>query len=166
MVNYRDCSKGMSFMYTIKEASEKLKVTIHTLRYYEKEGLTPFVEKDSKGIRRYTDRDIDWIYMIRCLRDTNMPIRVIREYISLFMKGDSTIVKRRELMKMYQAFVEDRVEKMGKCLIFINKKLECYDYAINDIGNGSKGNISLECSTYKDSWEQFKLNHERGEKKI
>ena len=65
-------------MYSIREAADKLNVSIHTLRYYEKEGLTPFIKRNENGNRIYTSTDIQWIYMIRCLRDTDMPIIKIR----------------------------------------------------------------------------------------
>ncbi|MGL4772432.1 MAG: MerR family transcriptional regulator, partial [Clostridium sp.] len=129
-------------MYSIKEASDRLNVSIHTLRYYEKEGLTPFVNRDKNGVRVYTDVDIEWIYMIRCLRDTDMPISMIREYIALYMEGEHTLEKRREIMYSYQSFVNNRIKTMETCLKHINKKLEYYDMAVNK-------NISLNCGDYK-----------------
>ena len=64
--------------YLIKEAAEKLNVSIHTLRYYDKEGLTPFIKKDENGVRKYTEEDLEWIRLLISLRDIDMPISNIR----------------------------------------------------------------------------------------
>ena len=82
--------------YLIKEVSDKLNISVYTLRYYDKEGLTPFVKKDNKGIRRYTEEDIEWIKMLISLREIDMPISNIRKYINLYVKGDETIEERRK----------------------------------------------------------------------
>ena len=74
--------------YLIKDASNKLNISIYTLRYYDKEGLTPFVKKDENGVRRYTEEDLEWIKMLINLRDIDMPISNIKEYITLYLKGD------------------------------------------------------------------------------
>ena len=66
--------------YLIKDASKKLNISIYTLRYYDKEGLTPFVRKDENGVRKYTEEDLEWIRMLINLRDIDMPISNIKEY--------------------------------------------------------------------------------------
>lgn len=141
--------------YTITQAAEKLNVSIHTLRYYEKEGLTPFVQRGKLGIRIYTDNDIDWIYMIRCLRDTDMPMKTIREYITLFMQGESTLKQRQALMYSYQIYVSNRISTMQNCLGLINKKVEYYDMVLGIVDESSQIN-TLDCSTYKEQWETLK----------
>ena len=74
--------------YTIKEVSEIIGISAYTLRYYDKEGLLPNVERDKNGIRLFNEKNLQWIYLIQCLRKTNMPLKDIKHYIctSCFQK--------------------------------------------------------------------------------
>ena len=119
--------------YLIKEVSDKLNISVYTLRYYDKEGLTPFVRRDIKGIRRYTEEDIEWIKMLISLREIDMPISNIREYINLYVKGDSTIEERRKLMHQYRQYVKKKVQDTIDNLEKVTKKLCEYDAAVADI---------------------------------
>ncbi len=119
--------------YLIKDASKILNISIYTLRYYDKEGLTPFVKKDKNGVRKYTEEDLEWIRMLINLRDIDMPISNIKEYIALYIKGDETIPERRELMFRYKEYVKKKVEDTLKNLEMTTKKLRQYDSAVADI---------------------------------
>ena len=119
--------------YLIKDASKILNISIYTLRYYDKEGLTPFVKKDTNGVRKYTEEDLEWIRMLINLRDIDMPISNIKEYIALYIKGDETIPERRELMFRYKEYVKKKVEDTLKNLEMTTKKLRQYDSAVADI---------------------------------
>lgn len=143
-------------MYLISEAANQLNVSIHTLRYYEKEGLVPFVKRNTKGVRIYSDTDIQWIYMITCLRDIDMPINKIREYINLYMIGDSTILERRKIVYEYQLFVNEKINNLGKCLELINKKIEFYDKAVEELSTDVAKETFLDCSIYKEDWDELK----------
>lgn len=70
-----------------------------TLRYYDKEGLLPFVERAPAGIRIFQDRDMEWLRVIGCLKRAGMPLEDIRRYIQLAMEGDGTIGERLELFR-------------------------------------------------------------------
>ena len=119
--------------YLIKEVSDKLNISVYTLRYYDQEGLTPFVKKDNKGIRRYTEEDIEWIKMLISLREIDMPISNIRKYINLYVKGDETIEERRKLMRQYGQYVKRKVQDTIDNLEKVTKKLCEYDAAVADI---------------------------------
>ena len=119
--------------YLIKDASKILNISIYTLRYYDKEGLTPFVKKDKNGVRKYTEEDLEWIRMLINLREIDMPISNIKEYIALYIKGDETIPERRELMFRYKEYVKKKVEDTLKNLEMTTKKLRQYDSAVADI---------------------------------
>ena len=119
--------------YLIKEVSDKLNISVYTLRYYDKEGLTPFVKKDNKGIRRYTEEDIEWVKMLISLREIDMPISNIRKYINLYVKGDETIEERRKLMRQYRQYVKRKVQDTIDNLEKVTKKLCEYDAAVADI---------------------------------
>lgn len=119
--------------YLIKDASKKLNISIYTLRYYDKEGLTPFVKKDENGVRKYTDEDLEWIRMLINLRDIDMPISNIKEYIELYLKGDETIGQRRDLMCRYREYIKKKVEDTISSLEMATEKLRNYDSAVADI---------------------------------
>lgn len=119
-------------MYKITQASKLLGVSIHTLRYYEKEGLIPFVKREN-GVRVYSADDIEVIRLIICLRDIDMPIKNIRDYMQLYVKGDSTIDERRALMWQYCDFVENKIKKTIDTLRFTTEKIACFDEVVKDI---------------------------------
>ena len=119
--------------YLIKEAAEKLNVSIHTLRYYDKEGLTPFIKKDENGVRKYTEEDLEWIRLLISLRDIDMPISNIKEYIQLYLQGDKTIDERRDLMCRYTEYIKKKIENTINNLEMAIRKLKQYDSAVADI---------------------------------
>lgn len=121
--------------YSIKEVAEKLNISQYTLRYYDKKGLIPYLQRENNGVRRYTDEDIDWIRMIICLRNIDMPIEKIHEYINLYLQGNETIEQRRVLMQQYKKFVEDKIKATIISLEMTIKKLHEYDPKVVDILN-------------------------------
>ena len=119
--------------YLIKDASKKLNISIYTLRYYDKEGLTPFVKKDENGVRKYTEEDLEWIRLLMNLRDFDMPISNIKEYIQLYLQGDKTIDERRDLMCRYTEYIKKKIENTINNLEMAIRKLKQYDSAVADI---------------------------------
>ena len=71
-------------MYTMKEVSQTYSLSMYTIRYYDKEGLLPFVKRDQSGRRIFTEEDMEQIGFICCLKDSEMPIKDIKDYISLY----------------------------------------------------------------------------------
>ena len=78
-------------MYTVGEMSKKLGVPPSTLRYYDKMGLLPFVERSSSGIRVFQDADFEWLQIIICLKKTGMQLVDIKRFIEMAIQGDETI---------------------------------------------------------------------------
>ena len=74
-------------IYTVGEMAQKLGVPASTLRYYDKEGSLPFVERSSGGIRMFRETDFEWLQVIRCMKKAGMSIKDIRQYIELSMQG-------------------------------------------------------------------------------
>lgn len=116
--------------YSISEAAKITKLTPYTLRYYEKEGLLPFVRKTQSGLRIYTDNDIAWIGLIECLKSTGMPLKGIKQYIDWFIAGDSTLSQRLNMFKEHRINVKNRLTQMRKNLERINHKIELYEEAV------------------------------------
>ena len=84
--------------YTVGEMAKLLGVPASTLRYYDKEGLLPFVGRSSGGARVFGDRERDWLQTIQCMKRTGMPLKDIRAYIDMAMEGDKTVGPRLELL--------------------------------------------------------------------
>lgn len=117
--------------YTIGKMAEKTGVAPSTLRYYDREGLLPFVERNSSGIRIFKDSDMDWLAIIECLKKTDMPIKEIKKFIDWCMEGDSTIDKRLALIDRQRELVLNRMAQMNKTLKMLNYKHWYYETAKN-----------------------------------
>lgn len=113
--------------YSIAEVAEKTHLTAHTLRYYEKEGLLPFVDRSDSGNRDFKDKDLDWLELICCLKNTGMPIKHIKEYIALCLEGDDTLEVRREIFLNHREEVINQIAELHKNLDKINCKIKHYD---------------------------------------
>lgn len=113
--------------YTIKQVAEQFAISTHTLRYYEKEGLLPLVMRDEKGNRLFCEADLEWLVLIRCLRDTGMSVGEIKAYVALCQQGDATIFQRREIIAQHKRDVEKKICRMQEYLTRIDRKLQGYD---------------------------------------
>lgn len=107
----------------VAEAAGAAGVTAHTLRYYERAGLLPHVERNGSGHRRFTEEDIEWVVMVTRLRATGMPIRAIREYAELVRAGEGNEAERLALL-------EEHRERVVAQLAEIERNLELVDYKI------------------------------------
>lgn len=118
---------------TIKQVSEVLGISVYTLRYYEKEGLIPFLERDKQGNRVYSESNEEWIKMIICLREIGMPVSKLRDYLKLLEKGADTIEERRAFINNYLVFIEKKIEATINCLKITAQKIKQYDNSVADI---------------------------------
>lgn len=116
--------------YTIGEVAKKVGLSISTLRYYDKEGLLPFVERTASGQRRYKDSDLEWLSIIECLKTTGMSIKEIKQYIDLYKKGDSTLNLRLSLFKNQLALLEEQIRTLKEKEYTIKSKIWYYETAI------------------------------------
>ena len=115
---------------TIAEVSKKYDLTADTLRYYEKVGLIPRINRTSGGIRDYIDEDCNWIEFIKCMRGAGLPIEVLIEYVDLFQQGDKTIDARKKLLIGQRNQLVEKMEDMQKTLDRLNHKIEGYEKVI------------------------------------
>jgi DNA-binding transcriptional MerR regulator len=113
--------------YTIKQAAERVNLTVHTLRYYDKEGLLPFVTRDDAGNRVFTESDFDWLGIICCLKNTGMPIKQIGIFIQWCMDGDGTLEDRRQMLVEHRQAVIRQIDELQQNLIAISHKVDHYD---------------------------------------
>lgn len=111
---------------TIDQAAERMGISKHTLRYYEREGLLPEIAKGANGHRRYTDDDLGWVKFLQLLRGTGMPIREMKHFVSLTRAGDHTIAERVEVLERYRVALAARMEADREHMQFLNHKIDYY----------------------------------------
>lgn len=114
----------------ISEVSKKFNLSQDTLRYYERIGLLPSVDRNKGGIRDYMEEDCRWIEFIKCMRSAGLPIEALIEYVTLFQKGDATIETRKELLAEQRKQLLARMEDMQKSLDRLNYKIESYEQSV------------------------------------
>jgi DNA-binding transcriptional MerR regulator len=107
-------------------------VSIDTLRYYEREGLITNVARAESGHRRYSEDDVLWIEVLRCLRDTGMSIDQLRHYCDLGAQGDHTAPRRRSILVEHRLEVERQIAERQEALRLIDHKLSFYQAAETD----------------------------------
>ncbi len=112
---------------TIAEVCERFELTQDTLRYYEKIGLIPTIQRKASGIRNYTEEDCKWIEFIKCMRSAGLSIEFLSEYVKLFKEGDSTLEKRRSLLIDQRTLLKERMHEMQITLDRLDRKVERYD---------------------------------------
>ena len=115
--------------YTVGEMAKQIGVAPSTLRYYDKEGLLPFVERSGGGIRLFKDSDREWLAVIECLKKTGMPIREIKRFVDLCREGDVTIDERLQLIKRRRDAVLKQMESLNETLSLLEYKLWYYETA-------------------------------------
>lgn len=98
--------------YTVKEASEKLGISSHTIRFYDKMKLFPLVKRNAANVRLFSEADLEWIRIVECLRRTDMPIHEVQHYVNLCLKGNSTIDERLEILQKHAALLKQQIEQM------------------------------------------------------
>lgn len=114
----------------IAEVSGKFDVSQDTLRYYERIGLIPRVNRNKSGIRDYTEEDCKWVEFIKCMRNAGLPIEVLIEYVTLFQQGNATTKARKELLTEQRKQLIAKMEDMKKTLERLNYKIESYEESV------------------------------------
>ena len=130
-------------MYTIGQISDMFNIPISTLRDYDKEGLFPDIQRRS-GIRIFSDKEVEKLRMIECLKKTGMEIRDIREFMLWCQQGAETYEKRRDMLLRQKKAVEAEMEHMSQVLDMIRYKCWYYDQAIQDGNEERLHSITLE----------------------
>lgn len=123
-------------MYTIGQVSEMFHLPVSTLRYYDKEGLFPNMERSS-GIRQFGDKELEALRVIECLKKTGVEIKDIKIFMEWCSQGSSTYSKRRDFFLRQKKTVENEIRKLERALDMINYKCWYYEQALKD-GNENR----------------------------
>lgn len=128
-------------MYTIGQVSEMFGLPISTLRYYDKEGFFPNLERKG-NIRHFSENELEAIHVIECLKQSGLEIKDIKQFFEWVTAGPSSYEKRKELFEMRKLTVKDEIKKLEKSLAMLEFKCWYYDTAIKD-GNEDGINAML-----------------------
>lgn len=144
-------------MYTIGEVSKMFDLPVSTLRYYDKEGLFPNLERES-GIRKFSDTEIEALRVIECLKTAGLEIKDIKQFMDWCSEGPSTYTNRKELFENRKTALEEQIKELEKNIAMIKFKCWYYEQAIAD-GNEDKLNSMLPDNLPKDIQELYDLAH-------
>lgn len=111
----------------IAEVSEKYGISTDTLRYYERVGLIPTVNRNGNGIRDYNETDLKRVEFIKCMRSAGLPIEALIEYMGLVLQGDATSEARKEILKEQREYLITRMNEMQKTLEILEYKISVYE---------------------------------------
>ncbi|MCX5198049.1 MerR family transcriptional regulator [Streptomyces sp. NBC_00249] len=112
--------------YTISEVEARTGLTQHTLRWYERIGLMPHVDRSHSGQRRFSDRDLDWLSFVGKLRATGMSVADMVRYAELVREGEHTVEARRELLERTRREVRARIAELTDALGVLDFKIGMY----------------------------------------
>lgn len=131
-------------MYTVKEAAQRMNISEHTLRFWAKSGFFPFVKRDNNNIRQFSEDDLEWIKIVKCLRAVGTDNKSIKKYIDLCIVGDSTIKERYDIILSTKKRLQEQMDNL-------NKQLELLEYKENFYQ-------SLLDNKQKDTWNPINRN--------
>ncbi|MEV7470941.1 MerR family transcriptional regulator [Streptomyces kronopolitis] len=112
--------------YTISEVAEHTGLSAHTLRWYERIGLMPHVDRTHTGQRRFCNRDLDWLDLVAKLRLTAMPVADMVRYAELVRAGESTFAAREQLLTAHREDVRQRIAELQGTLDVLDYKIDIY----------------------------------------
>ena len=115
---------------TITEASKEFGLSVDTLRYYERIGLIPHVNKTKSGIRDYDENSCKWIKFAKCMRSAGLPIETLIEYVQLWQQGDQTAEVRKEILVEQRDNLNEKMAQIQATLDRLNEKIEKYETVI------------------------------------
>ncbi len=112
---------------TIAEVSKKYGLTADTLRYYERIGLLPAVNRSSSGNRDFTEADCKWVQFIKCMRNAGLSIELLIEYVSLFQSEEDTTEARKNLLLEQRSQIELKIHDLQETLDYLDGKIVNYE---------------------------------------
>ncbi len=112
--------------YTVKEVAQIMKISAHTVRYYDNEGLIPFVSRTQSNARMFSEYDLSWIRTVHCLRATNLSINDIKKYIELCLKGNKTIPQRAKIIFNQEKNLKEYLKQLQEQMKVLQIKKKYY----------------------------------------
>ena len=119
-------------MYTIKEVAKLMNISEHTLRFWAKSGFFPSITRDSNNVRLFSEHDLGWVKIVKCLRSVGTENKAIKRYIDLCMVGDATIPERFGIIKETKIKALQQMEDLKKQLELLDYKENYYENLIKN----------------------------------
>ena len=113
----------------IKEVSKQFKISQDTLRYYERVGMIPPVQRTAGGIRNYGEDDLKWVELVLCMRSAGLPIEVMVEYVKLYQEGEHTIPDRLQLLVAQREVLMKQKKQIEDTIAHLDYKISRYKIA-------------------------------------
>ncbi len=120
----------MEKFYTIQEVSSMTGIPSSTLRYYDKEGLLPFLTRSARGYRLFSERDLTTLQLLECLKSTGMSIREMKQYARWLEEGDASLQERYDMFRNRKAIVREQMEELRRRMDVIEHKCRYYKKAL------------------------------------
>ncbi|MEV5964494.1 MerR family transcriptional regulator [Kribbella sp. NPDC051952] len=118
---------------SIGQVAERTGLSVHALRFYEREGLlADAVRRESNGRRVYTEDDVEWLDMCIKFRSSGMPLETIRKYTGLVRQGSGNEQERLALLRSHQDSITTQIEDLTECLRVISHKVSIYESHLAD----------------------------------
>ena len=118
-------------MYTMMQVCRELGMTYQTLKFYCNEGLVPNVKRDHNNRRVFDEKDVKWIKDLTCLKKCGMSIQEMKEYLALCLQGESTIMKRKEILSRKQEMLRESIRELENSIDYIDWKQNFYDEVLS-----------------------------------
>lgn len=118
-------------MYAMKEACARTGMTYETLKFYCNQGLVPNVKRDRNNRRIFDDRDIAWINSLQCLKNCDMSIHEMKEYLDLCLLGEASIPERKAILAKKQEELQHAMKKLQESIAYIDRKQTFYDNVLS-----------------------------------
>lgn len=116
----------------INAVSKKFDLTRDTLRYWERIGLLPDIERNQSGYREYSERDMNWVFYIKVLRNAGMTIEALIEFVKLYREGSQTTAARKSLLTDQRQELLDKVIEIQKTVKYLSFKIDHFeDHTLN-----------------------------------
>jgi DNA-binding transcriptional MerR regulator len=116
--------------YSIGEVSKLTGLSVPTLRYYDKEGLIPNINRNENGLRDFTEQDLGTIHIVTCIKGAGASIREIKEYMDLCQLGDSTLELRKQFFIDKKSDIEEQMRELNEIMKTVEMKIKYYEDAI------------------------------------
>ena len=113
-------------MYTVKEVADMLEISEHTLRLWAKSGFFPFLGRDKNNVRQFSENDLGWVKIVKCLRSVGVDSKSVKRYVDLCVEGDSTIKERYKIIMETKVKALKQMEELKKQLAHLDYKEQFY----------------------------------------
>lgn len=118
---------------TIAEVSRKYEISVDTLRYYERIGLIPPVNRTAGGIRNYTETDCNWVGFAKCMRGAGIQVEALIDYVALFQEGENSRDARKQILIEQRDQLQSRIQELQETLSRLNAKIEGYENGLAQV---------------------------------